>query len=145
PWLQPANLNAAASLAWHEVALRGNTAAEFDEQIADLQPFLADAWQAGVSPKTGNPIYQKPAVLVLYRDDCRFLLDSVIPRRGAIRADYDLVIASQPYRARASTQFKAKRVISPLAKALAPGGRLLGIHSYGHDPALEIVQKVWPD
>ena len=144
PWLQPANLNAAATMVWHEVALRGNSAAEFDEQIADLQPFLSDAWKAGVSPKTGNPVYEKPAVLVLYREDCRFLLDSVIPRRGAIRADYDLVIASQPYRARASTQFKAKRVIAPLVRSLAPGGRLLGIHSHGDDPALEIVQQVWP-
>ena len=144
PWLQPSNLNAAATMDWREVALRGTTAAEFDEQIAELQPFLADAWRAGVSPKTGNPIYEKPAVLVLYREDCRFLLDSVIPRRGAVRAEYDLVIASQPYRARATTQFKAKRVIAPLAKSLAPGGRLLGIHSFGHDPALEIIQAVWP-
>ena len=122
PWLQPANLNAAATMVWHEVALHGNSAAEFDEQIADLQPFLTDAWRAGVSSKTGNPVYEKPAVLVLYREDCRFLLDSIIPRRGAVRADYDLVIASQPYRARASTQFKAKRVIAPLARSLAPGG-----------------------
>jgi hypothetical protein len=144
PWLQPANLTAAATLVWHEVALRGNTSAEFDEQIADLQPFLAEAWRAGVSSKTGNPVYERPAVLVLYREDCRFLLDSVIPRRGAIRADYDLVIASQPYRARASTNFKAKRVIAPLARSLSPGGRLIGIHSHGDDPALEIIQKVWP-
>jgi hypothetical protein len=144
PWLQPANLNKAATLVWHEVALRGNTAADFDEQIADLQPFLAEAWRAGVSTTSGNPVYERPAVLVLYREDCRFLLDSVIPRRGQIRADYDLVIASQPYRARASTAFKAKRVIAPLSRSLAPGGRLLGIHSYGHDPALEIIQQVWP-
>ena len=144
PWLQPANLNKAATMVWQEVALRGNTAAEFDEQIADLQPFLAEAWKAGVSPTSGNPVYERPAVLVLYREDCRFLLDQVIPRRGSIRADYDLVIASQPYRARASTAFKAKRVVAPLARSLAPGGRLLGIHSYGHDPALEIIQKVWP-
>ena len=145
PWLQPANLNKAATMVWHEVALHGSTSAEFDEQIADLQSFLSDAWRAGVSPTTGNPVYEKPAVLVLYRDDCRFLLDSVIPRRGAIRADYDLVIASQPYRARAPTEFKAKKVIAPLARSLAQGGRLLGIHSYGHDPALEIVQEVWPE
>ncbi len=144
PWLSPANLNAAATMVWREVPLHGNSAAEFDEQIADLQPFLTDAWRAGVNPKTGNPVYEKPAVLVLYREDCRFLLDSIIPRRGAVRADYDLVIASQPYRARASTQFKAKRVIAPLARSLAPGGRLLGIHSHGDDPALEIVQTVWP-
>jgi hypothetical protein len=144
PWLQPHNLAAASSMVWNEVALRGSTAAEFDEQIADLQGFLSSAWRAGVSSKTGNPVYEKPAVLVLYREDCRFLLDSVIPRRGAVRADYDLVIASQPYRARASTAFKAKRVIAPLSRSLAPGGRLIGIHSFGHDPALEIVQQIWP-
>ena len=144
PWLQPSTLSKASTMVWHEAPLRGNTSAEFDEQIAELQPFLTDAWKAGVDPKSGNPVYEKPAVLVLYREDCRFLLDSVIPRRGAIRADYDLVIASQPYRARAPTQFKAKRVIAPLARSLAPGGRLLGIHSCGHDPAIEIIQKVWP-
>ena len=55
------------------------------------------------------------------------------------------MIASQPYRARASTEFKAKRVIAPLARALGPGGRLIGVHSYGHDPGAEIVQSIWPD
>src|SRR5262249_30085480 len=51
----------------------------------------------------------------------------------------------QPYRARASIEFKAKRVIAPLARALGPGGRLIGIHSYGGDPGLEIIQHVWPE
>ena len=62
-----------------------------------------------------------------------------------MRSDYDLVIASQTYRARASTEFKARRVIAPLARALGPGGRLVGIHSCGGDPGMEIVRKVWPD
>jgi SAM-dependent methyltransferase len=144
PWLQPASLNKSATMVWREVGLRGSTSAEFEEQITELQPFLDEAWKAGVSSKTGNPVYERPAVLVLYREDCRFLLDGVIPRRGAIRADFDMVIASQPYRARASTSFKARRVIAPLAQSLAPGGRLLGIHSCGKDPALDIVQEVWP-
>jgi hypothetical protein len=82
-------------------------------------------------------------VLVIYRDDHKFLLDQVRPRRGA-GAEYDLVIASQPYRARAPIEFKARRVIAPLARSLAAGGRLIAIHSYGHDPGLEIIQKVWP-
>jgi hypothetical protein len=59
-------------------------------------------------------------------------------------ADYDLVIASQPYRARANTEFKAQKVLTPPARALAPGGRLIGIHSHGDDPGLEIVRKVRP-
>jgi hypothetical protein len=144
PWLIPTNPEAAARLVWREVALQGSTTAEFEQQITDLQPFLAENWRASVSKKSGNPVYEKPVVLVLYREDCRFLLDSTIPKRGAIRADYDLVIASQPFRARAPVEFKAKRVLAPLVRSLAPGGRLLGIHSCGGDPGLEIVQQVWP-
>ncbi len=83
-------------------------------------------------------------MLVLYREDQRFLLDGVLPRRGAVRGDYDLVIASQPYRARASVRFKASKVVAPLARALGPGGRLIGIHSIGNDPGLDIVRHVWP-
>jgi SAM-dependent methyltransferase len=144
PWLQPKALSAATSLVWHEVALEGSTAAEFSEQIEALEPFLAKVWQAKHSAKTGNPIYERPVALVVYRGDFRFLLDEVIPRQGRARADYDLVIASQPYRARVPVDFKAARVIAPLTRALRPGGRLLGIHSCGRDPGLEIVRKMWP-
>ena len=55
------------------------------------------------------------------------------------------MIASQPYRARSSLEFKAKRVIGPLARALGPGGRLIAIQSHGHDPGMEIIRKIWPD
>jgi SAM-dependent methyltransferase len=88
---------------------------------------------------------ETPTALVLYREDCRFILDPVIPRRDAPRADFDLVLASQPFRLRADNRFKASRVLAPLARALRPGGRLLGIHSAGHDPGHEIVRQVWPD
>ncbi len=145
PWLAPKALSAATSLVWHEVGLSGSTSHEFGEQIAALEPFLAKNWQARHSPKTGNPIYERPVALVLYRNDFRFLLDEVIPRQGRTHADYDLVIASQPYRLRVPAEFKASRVIGPLVRSLAPGGRLLGIHSHGGDPGVEIVQKVWPD
>ncbi|MGO9786023.1 MAG: hypothetical protein ACLPL5_04350, partial [Stellaceae bacterium] len=42
-------------------------------------------------------------------------------------------------------EFKAQKVLAPLARALGPGGRLIGIHAHGHDPGLEIIQKIWPD
>jgi hypothetical protein len=145
PWLTPKSVSAATSLLWHEVALSGSTSHEFSEQIAALEPFLTKNWQARHSPKTGNPIYERPVVLVIYRDDFRFLLDDVVPQQGQARANYDLVIASQPYRARVPAEFKASRVIGPLVRALGPGGRLLGIHSHGNDPGLEIIRKVWPD
>jgi hypothetical protein len=144
PWLAVKSVSAASSLVWHEAALTGDTAHSFEQQITDLVPFLSENWKAGVSKKTGNPVYERPVVLVIYREDHKFLLDPIIPRPGGTVANYDLVIASQPYRARASLEFKAHRVIAPLAKAIGPGGRLIGIHSHGGDPGLEIIQKVWP-
>jgi len=144
PWLTPRSVSAATSMIWKDVPLKGATAFDFDEQISNLDGFLAKYWQAHHSPKTGNPVYERPVVLVLYREDYKFLLNDIIPRRGMAHADYDLVIASQPYRSRVSPEFKAQKVIAPLARALGKGGRLIGIHSYGKDPGLEVVQKVWP-
>jgi hypothetical protein len=144
PRLMPRSLAAAASLNWQEVSLTGTTAHEFDEQIRGLQPLLDEGWQTQLSPTSGKLLYERPSVLILYREDHRFLLDSVIPRPGQTQANYDLVIASQPYRARVSAEAKAKYVLAPLARSLAPGGRLLGIHSYGRDPALDIIRRLWP-
>src|SRR5947209_14108318 len=76
PWLTPSSVTAATSMVWRELALTGNTASEFEQQITDLQPFLAENWRATVG-KAGNPVYEKPVVLVIYRDDYRFLLDTV--------------------------------------------------------------------
>lgn len=87
-------------MVWKELALDGNTAHSFEEQITALEPFLGENWKARVSPKSGNPVYERPVVPAIYRNDHRFLLDQVIPKPGGTVADYDLVIASQPYRAR---------------------------------------------
>jgi hypothetical protein len=143
PWLKPSSVTSATSLVWRELPLTGATAHDFEEQIGGLQPFLAEQWRARMG-RGGNPIYEKPVVLVLYRDDHKFLLDQVRPRLGITEAAYDLVIASQPYRARAPVEFKARRVIAPLARSLAPGGRLIAIHAHGDDPGLEIIDRIWP-
>jgi hypothetical protein len=145
PWLMPLDVNKAAALNWKEVELDGTSAFEFGQQLEALDDHLVDAWQATTSQKSGNPLYVRPSVLIMYRKDHKFLLDSVIPRRGQSSADYDLVIASQPWRARMDAQFKAKYVLAPLVRALGAGGRLLAVQSFGRDIGLEIVQQVWPD
>jgi len=35
--------------------------------------------------------------------------------------------------------------LAELRRVLRPGGRLIGIHSHGNDPGMEIIHKVWPD
>src|SRR5579872_900864 len=144
PWLTPRSVTSAQGLIWKDVALTGNTAHGFAEQIGELEAFLAENWRAGISPKTGNPVYQRPIVLTLRREDHSFLLDPIMPRPGRVMADYDLVIASQPYRARIGVEFKASKVVTPLVRSLRPGGRLIGIHSHGNDPGMEIIDQVWP-
>ena len=145
PRLMPRDIHAAAALNWHEVRLKGQTSNEYAEQIEELAPTLALGWQTKPSPKTGNPVYVRPSVLVAYREDHKFLLDRVIPKPGQTFESYDLIVASQPWRARMSAKFKAEKVLAPLSRSLAAGGRLLVIQSHGRDPALEIIQRLWPD
>jgi hypothetical protein len=130
-------------LVWREVALEGGTTDDFGRQIHALFPDLADDWEVVASEKTGNPLYVRPAVLVLYRKDRRFLLDPIIPGPRSVDGVYDLIVASQPYRARTSVERKVRLAIVPLARALAPGGRM--VHSHGNDPGLDIIRGVWPD
>ena len=119
PWLTPRSATSAQGLIWKDVALSGNTAHGFAEQIGELEGFLAENWRAGISPTTGNPVYTRPIILTLRREDHSFLLDPIMPRPGRVMADYDLVIASQPYRARASVEFKASKVVTPLVRVIA--------------------------
>jgi hypothetical protein len=135
----------AAALNWQEVRLTGASSHEYAEQIEELERTLDYGWATKPSPRSGNPVYARPSVLVIYREDQKFLLDSIIPKPGRIFESYDLILASQPWRARMSAEFKAQKVLAPLARSLGPGGRLLAIQSCGHDPGVEIIQKLWPD
>lgn len=145
PRLMPRDTQAAAALSWREVRLTGNSSHEYAEQIEELGPALTYGWQTKPSPKTGNPVYVRPSVLVIYREDHKFLLDDVIPKPGRIFESYDFILASQPWRARMSAEFKAQKVLAPLVRSLVPGGRLLAIQSCGNDAGLELVRHLWPD
>lgn len=145
PKLMPGNVNAAAALNWHEIRLQGDSSYEYGEQIQALDHLLVDGWQTRTSSSTGNLLYVRPSVLVIYREDHKFLLENVIPHQGHFDGLYDLIIASQPWRARMSAEFKAQKILKPLTLSLAPSGRLLAIQSCGNDPSQEIIKKIWPD
>ena len=110
-----------------------------------LQPMFAHGWETETSKISGNPLFKRPSVVVIYREDHKILLDAVIPRPGVQSWYYDFVLASQPWRARTSARFKAEKIIVPLVKCLAPGGRMLVIQSCGKDPAEEIIKGFWPN
>ncbi len=145
PWLYPISKDAQERLNWLEVPLKGDSAFEFDEQIKALEPHIQQQWQTAPSPKTGNPLYVHPSVMVIYREDQKWPLDPIIPQKGNRNHDYDLVIASQPYRARLPAQVKVRNVLKPLVQCLALGGRMIGIQSTGKDPGMEIIRHIWPN
>ncbi len=146
PRLRPRDPALRDAMTWRAVALEGTSAHGFDAQIRQQLDFVRRAWLTRSHPVTGNPLYVSPAVVLFYRADREFLLDSVIPRRGATEdLAYDLAIVSQPYRARQPAELKVRIVLAPLAAVLAPGGRMITIQSTGRDPGMEIVRKVWPE
>ena len=145
PSLYPSGRSARATLNWNELKLTGNTTYEFEEQIQELEPNLSDWWRTRASEKTGNPVYAEPSVLLIYRQDQATALQAVIPREGQHPGEYDVIVASQPYRLRQPADTKVKQVLAPLAKSLAPGGCMVVVQSTGKDPGMEIIRKIWPD
>lgn len=144
PWLYPKSAAAQAKLRWLTLPLSGTSAFEFEGQLRELNHLLREWWRAETSPKTGNPIYVTPSVMVIYRQDQEKALASVIPAQGDLNHEYDLILASQPFRARLPAEAKTKTVLAPLARSLAPDGLLVTVQSTGKDPGMEIIRGVWP-
>ncbi len=140
---EAAQMSGRGEVRWTEAPLTGDTSVEFADQIRALYPQLARDWEVRTDPKTGNPVYRYPATVVLYRHDHGFLLEPLIPQPGS-PVRFDLVIAAQAYRAKTSLGHKVGWVVAPLARALAPGGLLVGVQSAGEDPGAEIIAGVWP-
>lgn len=145
PYLLPSTDDKRERLVFETVELDGTTAYGFDDQLRALDGFLAGHWDVRPSGQTGNPIYVTPSVLIIHRRDQAFALSSVVPRPSAPRADFDMILASQPWRSRMSADFKVRRILAPLARSLRSRGALLGIQSSGGDPGLEIIHRIWPD
>ena len=61
PWLVPSNGDMAARLVWKTMPLKGATAADFERQIHELQPFLADL---GSHAPEGGIVYAPPQFVV---------------------------------------------------------------------------------
>jgi hypothetical protein len=145
PSLRPNTNEKQEKMVLEYVELEGTGSHSFGEQLRAMDDFLVENWNVVPSEKTGNPIYVTPAAMVIYRKDQKFVLDNVIPRHGEYKADYDLIIASQPWRSRTNAEFKVSKILCPLSRSLRTHGVMLGIQSRGDDPGLEIIEAIWPD
>ncbi len=145
PWNAPTRAWTAERLNWREVALEGTSSQGFDAQINRELPFINDGWETAINPTTGNPVSVRPSAMILFRADQHFALSDVIPRRGHGKLTYDLVMASNPYRVSLSAREKVSTLLAPLARSLAPGGRLITVQATGRDPGMEIIREIWPE
>lgn len=145
PSLRPNTTEKQEKMVIEYVELDGTDSYSYGEQLRAMEDFLVEKWKVAPSEKTGNPIYVTPAAMVIYRRDQKFALDNVIPREGEYKADFDLIVASQPWRSRTGADFKVTKILCPLSRSLRSHGVMLGIQSLGNDPGLEIVEAIWPD
>lgn len=143
--LMPSNVASANAMNWQEIKLEGSMSYGYKQQLESMHPLFAHGWETQTSKITGNPLFKRPSVVVIYRQDHQILLDAVIPRPGLQNWYFDFILASQPWRARTSARFKAEKIVAPLVRSLAQGGRMLVIQSCGRDPAEEVIREFWPD
>lgn len=144
PWLRPNSPERQAEMRFDEVALKGSGSHGFGEQLRALDPLLSERWSVKSSENSGNPLYVHPSALVLYREDHQFALDAILPDPAAPVAEFDFVLASQPWRSRTKADFKAKYILEPLSRSLRSYGLMLVIQARGGDPGAEIVDRIWP-
>ena len=79
---------------------------------------------------------------MIYRKDQNFSLSDIAPTKNNIsKQNFDLILASQPYRSRINARKKNEYVIKPMIEALAKKGKLIIVHAAGNDPAHELVKK----
>ena len=138
------NIKKQKKINWMTVKLKGNSSLEFNNQLRDIEKKVAKNWQVERHPKSGNPTYKQPSVLVIYREDQEFVLKNIIPTIKNPENKFDLILASQPYRSRIEVGKKVNYVIKPMIKALSSKGQLLIVHAAGRDPANKIIKKLWP-
>lgn len=129
---------------WREVPLQGDFSHDFQTQTSRLYASLAGEWLVHQGAH-GQPVYEKPSVLVLYREDRKFQLDGLIPKRGGPPPEFDHCLLHRPFLHSHTMRFRVDYVLAPVLRRLAEGGSATVVQSAGNDPAHEIVRQVWPD
>ena len=91
------------------------------------------------------PVYARPSVVTIYRDDRKEYLRGLIPERGGPDLEFDYCFLNHPYLHSHTMKFRMEYILGPIIRHLAPGGRMKVAQSLGDDPAHEIIRRVFPD
>ena len=113
------------------LVLKSNNSFDFNSQITGnlLGNFVKKNWGIEIDKKDRTS-YSCPCIIRVYREDNEKHLKKFL-NNNYKNNNYDLIIASQAYRAASSVNVKVKNVIGPLMRLLNKSGKLLITHSIG--------------
>ena len=75
--LTSSNLKKQQHINWETLKLYGNSSFEFNQHLSQLDEMLNNNWQVERHPRSGNPTYKLPSVLIIYRQDYEFKLEKI--------------------------------------------------------------------
>jgi hypothetical protein len=125
--------------------LKSNNSFDFNSEIAGdlLGDFIKKNWGITIDKK-GRTSYSSPCVIKVYREDNAKHLDKFL-KNDYKNNNYDLIIASQAYRAAAPAKVKVDNVIGPLMRLLNKSGRLLVTHTIGGESIQKVLKLAFKD
>ena len=125
--------------------LKSDNSFDFHSQITGdkLGNFIKKNWGIEIDRK-GRTSYSYPCIIRIYREDNEKYLKQFI-KNDYKNNNYDLIIASQAYRAASSVRVKVNNVIGPLMRLLNNSGKLLVTHSSGGKSIQKILNMAFKD
>ena len=120
--------------------LKSNNSFDFNSQITGnlLGNFIKKNWGIEIDKKDRTS-YSSPCIIRVYREDNEKHIKKFL-KNDYKNNNYDLIIASQAYRAASPVKVKVNNVIGPLMRLLNKSGKLLVTHSVGGDSVQKILK-----
>ena len=125
--------------------LKSDNSFDFNQQISGnrISNFIKKNWGIEIDNK-GRTSYSNPCIIRIYREDNKRQLKQFL-NNDYENNNYDLIIASQAYRAASPVKLKVSNVIGPLMRLLNKSGRLLITHSLGGENVQKILKVGFKD
>jgi hypothetical protein len=127
------------------LVLKSNNSFDFNSQITGtlLGNFIKKNWGIEID-KNDRTSYSNPCIIRVYREDNEKHLEKFL-KNDYKNNNYDLIVASQAYRAAASVKVKVNNVIGPLMRLLNKSGKLLVTHTSGGDSIQKVLKLAFKD
>ena len=127
------------------LVLKSDNSFDFNDQISgiSLSNFIKKYWGIEIDSKDRTS-YSNPCIIRIYRKDNERHLKQFL-KNDYKNNNYDLIIASQAYRAASSVKAKVNNVIGPLMRLLNKSGKLLVTHSCGGESIQKVLKLAFKD